>query len=105
MGHSVRITARALREIDEALAFLSARSRAAADQWHQQLLDAVCSLQNNPERCGPAPESEWYPGELRQLIHGKKRGVYRILFEVRGDTVYILRVRHSAQALLDPGEM
>jgi hypothetical protein len=31
--------------------------------------------------------------------------VYRILFEIRDDTVYVLRVRHSAQALLEPEEL
>src|SRR5262249_23120449 len=81
------------------------RSRAAAVRWHGQLLEDVRSLENNPERCGLAPESEWYPGEIRQLLHGKRRGVYRVLFEVRGKTVYILRVRHSDQTLLEPGEM
>jgi plasmid stabilization system protein ParE len=105
MARSVHITARALREIDEGLAWLTERSRAAAARWHEQLLEAIRSLEENPERWGLAPESEWYPGELRQLLHGKRRGVYRILFEVRGDTVYILRVRHSAQALLEPGEL
>src|SRR6476469_6600321 len=105
MAHSVRITARALREIDTALAWLAERSRTAAGRWYDQLMEAVRSLENNPERCGLAPESAWYPGELRQMLHGKRRGVYRILFEVRGQTVYILRVRHSAQALLEPGEL
>jgi plasmid stabilization system protein ParE len=105
MAHSVRITARALREIDEALEWISKRSVAAARRWHDKLLAAVRSLENNPARCGLAPENEWYPRELRQLLHGKKRGVYRILFEIRGDTVYIVRVRHSAQALLDPDEL
>jgi plasmid stabilization system protein ParE len=105
MAYSVHITARALREIDEALTWISERSPAAAARWHGELLEAVHSLEENPERCGLAPESEWYSGEIRQLLHGKRRGVYRILFEIRGDTVYILRVRHSAQALLKPDEL
>ena len=105
MTHAVHITTRALREIDEALAWLSERAPAAAARWHERLLEAVRSLEDNPARCGLAPESEWYPGELRQLLYGKRRGVYRILYEIRGNTVYILRVRHSAQALLEPGEM
>ena len=105
MAFSVHLTARALREIDEALEWLTERSRAAAARWHEQLLEAVRSLENHPQACGLAPESEWYPGEIRQLLHGKRRGVYRILFEVRGDTVYILRLRHSAQALLEPGDL
>ena len=105
MAHAIHITVRALSEIDGALEWLSQRSRAAAVRWHEQLSGAVRSLENNPERCGLAPENEWYPGEIRQLLHGKKRGVYRILFEVRGNTVYILRVRHSAQALLEPDDL
>jgi plasmid stabilization system protein ParE len=105
MTCSVRITARALREIDQALAWLSERSPAAAARWHRQILAAVRSLESNPERCGLAPESAWYPGEIRQFLHGKRQGVYRILFEVRGDTVFILRIRHSAQALLEPGDL
>jgi plasmid stabilization system protein ParE len=105
MGHSVHITARALGEIDEALEWLSEQSPLAADRWHQRLQEAVRSLENNPKRCALAPESEWYPGELRQLLHGKKRGIYRILFEVRGDTVYIVRVRHGAQELLEPDDL
>src|SRR5262245_62133105 len=99
MAYSVRITARALREIDEALDWLAERSPSAASRWHEKLLEAIRSLEENPERCGPAPESEWYPGELRQLLHGRRRRVYRILFEIRDDTVYILRVFHGAQAL------
>jgi plasmid stabilization system protein ParE len=105
MAHSVQITARALREIAEALEWLSEQSPLAAVRWHQRLQEAVRSLEKNPERCGLAPESEWYPGELRQLLHGKKRRIYRILFEVRGDTVYILRVRHAAQELLEPEDL
>ena len=84
MAHEVRITARALREIDQALKWLSDRSRTAALRWHEQLLDAVCSLENNPHWCGRAPESERFPGEIRQLLYGKRRGAYRIRFEVRG---------------------
>jgi plasmid stabilization system protein ParE len=106
MTHAVRITIKALGEIDDALAWLVERSPMTAARWHERLLQAIRSLDSNPERCGLAPENDWFEGsELRQLLHGKRRGVYRILFEVRGDTVYILRVRHSAQEVLGPGEM
>src|SRR5438046_34231 len=63
MAPTVHISARALREIDKALGWLAERSRTAAVRWHEQLLEAVRSLENNPERCGLAPESAWYPGK------------------------------------------
>lgn len=105
MAFAVHITRKALREIDEALEWLSEQSRPAATRWHARLQEAIQSLQENPHLCGLAPECEWYPGELRQLLHGKRRRAYRILFEIHDDVVYILRVRHSAQDLLEPGDL
>ncbi len=101
MSFSVEITRRALAEIDQALAWRSKRSVAAAARWHGRLLQAIESLQENPGRCSLAPEDEWYQGgELRQLLYGKRRDLYRVLFEIKGDTVFILRLRHGAQDLL-----
>jgi plasmid stabilization system protein ParE len=106
MRYSVQITRLALAEIDQALGWLRGKSPAAAHRWYQRLLEAVDSLQHDPERCPLAPEDEWYEGgALRQLLHGKRQGVYRILFEVRGNTVFIVRVRHSAQDLLGPDDL
>ena len=106
MPHTVRITRRALQEIEQALKWLAERSPRAAARWHSRLLKAIHSLEFNPERFSLAPENDWYSGgELRQLLYGKRRGIFRILFEVRGETVYILRVRHSDQDLLGPDEL
>jgi hypothetical protein len=34
------------------------------------------------------------------LLHGKRRGVHRVLFMIRRDTVHVLTVRDSAQRSL-----
>jgi plasmid stabilization system protein ParE len=105
MPYDVHITAKALREIDEALEWYAVRSLRTAVRWYVNLMEAVRSLGDNPERFELAPENEWYAGELRHMLYGKKRGTYRILFEIRGDTVYILRVRHCAQDFVPPDEL
>jgi plasmid stabilization system protein ParE len=106
MTHAVRITATALAEIKGALAWLVGRSPVAAVRWHARLLAAIRSLDTHPQRCGLAPENQWWEcGELRQLLYGKRHDKYRVLFEVRGDTVYVLRVRHGARDLLRPEEL
>jgi plasmid stabilization system protein ParE len=99
MSFRVAIARKAAREIEGQYHWLAERSRAAADRWRDGLIEAIGSLEENPERCPEAPEAEYHEG-LRQLLHGKRRHVYRILFEVRGDTVVVLRVRHAAQDLL-----
>jgi plasmid stabilization system protein ParE len=56
--------------------------------WYRRLMLAIQSLRNNPERCPVAP---------RQLLFGKKPHVYRVLHELRGNTVYVLHIVHGAR--------
>jgi plasmid stabilization system protein ParE len=104
MSFGVAITDTAYAEIGRAYAWLAERNEVAADKWRSSLLAAIENLAENPRRYPLAPEDDWYPGELRQLLMGKRRGTYRILFEIVGETVYIVRVRHGAQDLLSPEE-
>ena len=55
-----------------------------------------------PTRCGIAPESEKSGEEIRQLLYGKRPHVYRILFIVRQDVVYVLHIHtgHGVQCNL-----
>ena len=60
----------------------------------------IASLQEKPRRCSPATENEVFSEEVRQLLYGKSRNRYRVLFTIRADIVYILFVLHTSQALL-----
>jgi len=102
---TIEITPKALAEIDSTFAFISRISASAAERWYQRLRESIAPLQSLPTRCPLAPESEWYDGELRQLLQGKRPHVYRILFEIRGSKVSILRVRHGRQELLKSDEL
>ena len=104
MSWNVVLARKAAREIEEQYNWLAERSETKANRWRNSLLEAIGSLEDNPERCPEAPEAAWHEG-LRQLLHGKRRQIHRILFEIRGDTVVVLRVRHSAQDFLRPEEL
>jgi len=54
----------------------------------------------SPQRRPIAPDSDVSGEQVRVLLYGKRRGVYRVLFTIRGDTVHVLTVRHSAQRSL-----
>ena len=104
MMFRVEITAAALAEIDQALEWLVQRSPAAAARWHAATREAIDTLKSHPHRCPLAPEAAFFEQEIRQLLHGRRRGVYRILFQIddEGQTVYILHVVHSARDYLRP---
>jgi plasmid stabilization system protein ParE len=98
MSYRVLIQPSAFQDIETAYRWMCNNISAdIANQWYYELQDAIGSLQEFPNRCAKAPESEAIGREVRQLWVGKRRG-YRILFVVEQNTVFILHVRHSRQA-------
>ena len=66
----------------------------------RKLQAKIATLRNGPERRPVDPDSDVYGEEVRVLLHGKRGGVYRVLFTIRHQTVHVLTVRHSAQRSL-----
>jgi plasmid stabilization system protein ParE len=64
-------------------------------RWFLALKDAIASLAESPERCPLAPETSLFPFEVRHLLYGHTRHVYRILFTIEDKVVYILHIRHG----------
>jgi len=96
--YRVEPTDQALVDAGEAYFWINEELEGAALRWYEGIMKAFRSLEKNPLRCPHAPESAFFEEEIRQLIYGK----YRILFTVEGETVFVLRVRHSAQEYLRP---
>ena len=102
MKYEVLIAPSAEADLEEAYGWLSEQAAEAAVKWYNGVLDAFLSLETFPERCPLAPESQAFEREIRQLLHVKRQHVYRILFDVSGETVRILHVRHGARQHLKP---
>ncbi len=106
MKYRVLLSARAERDVDEALAWLCQQGAvAAARRWHERLLAAIGTLQRQPQRFPLAPEAEELGIGLRELLFGRRQGAHRILFLVEQRTVHILHIRHSARDMLRPGDL
>lgn len=98
MSYRIHLTEKALADIEVVLHWLHEQGATAAGQrWFSSLWKTLDTLESDPERCSTAAEAEDIGRDIRELLFGKRRGVYRILFEVRGRTVHILRVWHSAR--------
>ena len=67
-------------------------------RWFLNLEQAIQSLSHFPERCILAWENERFPFEVRQLLYGRRPHVYRILFTIEQDVVYVLHVRHGRRS-------
>jgi plasmid stabilization system protein ParE len=106
MRYAVQLSARAERDIDEVLAWLFHQgAMSAASGWHGRLLAAIATLEREPQRCPLAPEAGESGIELRELLFGRRQGVYRILFVVQERAVSIVHVRHAARDTLKPDDL
>ncbi|MDP8243881.1 MAG: type II toxin-antitoxin system RelE/ParE family toxin [Candidatus Hinthialibacter antarcticus] len=102
MKYTVIIEPPAEDDLERAFLWIAKESRTRAEQWLHSLVKAAKSLEGFPERCSLAPENGAFQKEIRQLMYGKKRGVYRILFTIQHMNVHILHVRHCAQEQIEP---
>jgi plasmid stabilization system protein ParE len=100
MVFQVEITPVAEAQIEQAYRWYRERNPGFADRWFRGLMNAIATLQENPQRCALAVEHEIFSEEVRQLLYGKAKNVYRVLFTIRDATAYVLYVRHSSQAPL-----
>lgn len=105
MRYDIEISSVAEADADSAFLRLSqVVSPAKASQWYSGLLQAIESLSQMPKRCPLARENEYFSQEIRQLLYGRGRNSYRILFTiVEGQdmsTVRILHIRYASQMTL-----
>jgi plasmid stabilization system protein ParE len=105
MKYRIEISSVAEAEADNACLQLSQMtSPERARRWYSGLLQAIESLSQMPKRCSLARENERFSQEIRQLIYGKGRNSYRVLFTIlegqEVSTVRILHIRHCAQQTL-----
>lgn len=105
MSFEVRISARAFADADEALTRIAQHAPMTGARWYAALFDKVQTLEDSPQRCPLAAEAENLGIELRELLFGKRRGVYRILFTIHGNVVIVHHIRSASRDWLKPGEL
>lgn len=103
MTFRVIFTPRARADAVQAFRYIAERSPGAAARWYSGLEKAVAKLATMPERHPLAiEESERLGTPIRQMLYGKRRGIFRILFSIEGDAIYLHYIRHSAQDTSEP---
>ena len=101
MTYQVVILRCAEQDLAAAADWIAETSPAAAARWFRSYVDALLSLNKNPQRCGLAPENEASSYELRQFIYRPRQGrPFRAIFTITGSQVRVLRIRGAGQDLL-----
>lgn len=90
---SIRWTRQALEDIEAIHAFIARDSARYADHFIEGIIESVDRLGSFPRSGRVVPEIG--QDTLREVIHGSHRVVHR----VRGDSIEVLTVVHSARLL------
>jgi plasmid stabilization system protein ParE len=96
--HQIRWSRKAEQDLVDVLRWFQSQSatQAGAD-WFVRIQEATKNLRNNPAGYPLAAESENLAFELREMLFGKRRGQYRVLFVIDVAAVVVLHVRHAAR--------
>jgi toxin ParE1/3/4 len=100
MPYLVHITDRAVADVTDAVNRISQQAPQAAANWHARLLARIQKLEESPHSNPLADEAAEVGIELREMLFGKRSGIWRILFTVQGDSVNVLHIRHAARERL-----
>lgn len=95
----IHVSSKAELEIgDAALWWADNRDEGQAKKWLERVDDALIELAGIADHCPTARESKLFPFLLREYNFGVgRRPSHRLLFDIVGDTVNVLSVRHLAQ--------
>ena len=106
MAFVVIIGRRAQADIANTVAGTGWPSPAAANRWRMNLLSAVIpKLEADPKRYPQSDDAARLGFDLREMLYGRRRHIYRVLFTIDGNTVNVLRVRHAAQDRLTEDDL
>jgi plasmid stabilization system protein ParE len=106
VAHTVNILPIAYAGIRGIANFISQQvSPISAARCHNAIHAKIRTLANNPKRYPLAYEAADLGIELREMLYGRQRHVYRILFTIDGQTVNVHQVRHAAQDRLSSGDI
>ena len=102
MAYRVKLTQPAEADAYAAFEHIRELSPQSAEKWLRGLFEAVSTLEEMPSRCAIIPEAEELDLPLRQLLYGKRSGIYRIIFNIQelseeGPRVRVLRIWHGAR--------
>ncbi len=107
MAYQIVLADTATADANEIYDWVAQRATIRGPEWFEELMDCLYSLESFPNRCPLAREATEAKRQIRCLHFGKRRHVYRILYEVDESrkTVFILHMRHGALRDIDPDQL
>jgi hypothetical protein len=93
MQYNVDLPPIIIEKIREQALVIALDKPTVALEWYDLVFEKILSLESMSERCPKASESQYFTYDIRQLLIGH----YRVLFRLVDDTVRILEFKGGKQ--------
>jgi len=93
----VKFTESAKLDVNEIRDYIAADRPGAAAKWVRELRRQIKNLETMPLMYEVVPEVENLDEEYRHIIYGN----YRVIYQIKGREVLIVRVFHAARVLTE----
>jgi plasmid stabilization system protein ParE len=101
MMFRVRTLRKAENDFRQILSHIAARSKSGAVAWAKAFRNAMIRLESEADHLPLAAENDHVEFEVREVLFKTRRGlVYRALFTIRANDVFVLHVRGPGQDFL-----
>ena len=97
MIYRVVLTNRFAKNLQAMGDYIAADNPRRALSWLEEVEAKVLKLDHFPEAHPHARENDNHAVELRQLLFGKGRYKYRVIFTIRDSEVVVLDIRHASR--------
>jgi plasmid stabilization system protein ParE len=98
MDYEVLVTRRAQQDLEETRNYIAKYAPETAERWYRDFLEALCTLEVNPQAHPLAAENKDLPMEVRQYLYRTRSGrVNRALFTIVDREVRVLAIRRPGQ--------
>ena len=94
MRYTVEMTPNAEKELHNAFGYIHERAPGNAVRWLREIYKAIDSLEEFPNRCAIAPESQYLRDTLRHYIFKSHRIIFFV--DEAASVVRILYIRHGS---------
>lgn len=106
MSYRVVLTRAAQDDVLQQLDYIREHwSETIALRWKASIAKACETFSEHPARCPVADEAIDLSLPIRELLHGRRKSTHRILFLIRGQDVFVLRIWHASRDRLTPADL
>ena len=103
MRFIVEVSDQACADVQVIFDYIAERAPAGAGRWYEAYQGALDKLEAAADQYALAPESKYFPHEVRQFLFKTRKGRnYRLLYAIFDARVVVLHVRGPGQEFVQP---